>query len=326
MSIPLARPTRLLDQIEWCCRRRHYSPRTAEAYVYWAKRYILFHGKRHPKELGRAEVQRFLDSLIEVNVAALTHSQALCALVFLYREVLGTPFGWLDQLVRPKRPQRLPTVLSRAEVERVLGALSGRAAVMARLVYGSGLRIHECVALRVKDIQWSQNALIVRSGKGAKDRMTLLPTQLLPVLRDEVRSVAVDHKNRLLRGTGWAAMPDRLGHKYPGASRSLAWQFLFPAAECRWNTDLQRWERHACTASVLQREFRYAVRRTGVQQHATVHTLRHAFATHLLQAGTDIRSVQELLGHSKLDTTMIYTHVGDVHRNVRSPLDCLATN
>jgi len=317
------RPPRLLEQITWCCRRRHYSPRTAQAYVYWARRYILFHDKQHPTLLGQADVQRFLDSLVSSNVAALTHSQALNALVFLYKEVLRMPFAWLDDLVRPKRPRHLPTVLSRDEVRLVLSAMNGLPGLMARLIYGSGLRIHECLELRVKDLQWSQHAILVRCGKGGKDRLTLLPHQLVPALRSQVRDVATDLTNRLLRGSGCVPMPDQLARKYQGAARSLAWQFVFPASFCRWNAELVRWERDHCSPSFLQREFRYAVRRAGVQEHATVHTLRHAFATHLLQSGTDIRTLQELLGHSKLDTTMIYTHVGDVHRSVRSPLESL---
>jgi integron integrase len=324
MSPNPIRPPRLLDQVAWSCRQRHYSPRTAEAYVYWARRYILFHGKRHPTLLGQKDVEQFLDALVASNVSALTHSQALSALVFLYREVLGMPFGWLNDLIRPKRPRHLPTVLSPEEVARVLAAMQGVTGLMARLIYGSGLRIHECLALRVKDLQWSQSAILVRSGKGGKDRLTLLPRQLAPVLRAQVSDVAVDLKNRLLRGTGWAPMPEGLSKKYPGAARSLAWQFVFPASSCRWNAELSRWERGHCAACRLQRDFRYAVRRSGIQQHATVHTLRHAFATHLLRNGTDIRTLQELLGHSKLDTTMIYTHVSPVDSGVRSPLDVLS--
>lgn len=317
-------PPRLLERITWSCRQRHYSPRTAKAYGYWAKRFILFHGKRHPKTLGRAEVQAFLDSLVAANAAALTHSQALSALVFLYKEVLGTPFGWLDDLVRPKRPQRLPTALTTTEVATVLAAMHGMSALMARLIYGSGIRINECIELRVKDIQWDHDALLVRCGKGGKDRMTVLPRQLVPALKVQVQEVAREHKLRIARGAGFAPMPDRLGRKCEGAARSLGWQFLFPAKTCRWNADLKRWERPPCSASALQREFRQAVRRSDIVQHASVHTLRHAFATHLLQSGADIRTLQELLGHSKLDTTMIYTHVGDVHRSVRSPLDAMA--
>jgi integron integrase len=323
MSANASCPSRLLDQVVWCCRRRHSSVRTAEAYVYWSRRYILFHEKRHPKLLGQHDVQRFLDSLVSANVAALTHSQALSALVFLYREVLGTPFGWLDQLVRPKRPRRLPTILSPEEVGQVLAAMKGTPGLMARLVYGSGLRLHECLELRVKDLQWLQSVILVRSGKGGKDRITLLPRQLVPALRAQVAYVGAEHRVRMLRGTGFAPLPDRLAKKHAGAARSLAWQFLFPASCCRWNPEMLRWERGHCSPSLLQREFRCAVRRAGVQQHATVHTLRHAFATHLLRRGTDIRTLQELLGHSKLDTTMIYTHVAAGHQGIRSPLDSL---
>ena len=317
------RRLRLLDQIEWCCRRRHYSPRTAEAYVYWTRRFILFNRKVHPRELGADDVRAFLDSLVATRVAAATHSQALNAVVFLYREVLGTDFQWLAQLERPKRPQRLPTVLDPKQVARVLREMRGVARLMAELLYGTGMRIHECLELRVKDIQWANHAIVVRDGKGGKDRSTLLPRELQCRLRDQVREVAELHRRRLRLGSGWVPLPDRLAGKYPGAARSLAWQYVFPSSRDRWERTLSRWERAAVSASFLQREFRYAVRRAGVEQHATVHTLRHAFATHLLQSGVDIRTLQQLLGHAKLDTTMIYTHVGDIHRNVRSPLDAL---
>jgi integron integrase len=324
MEYDSQRPRRLLDEVIWCCRRRHYSDRTGEAYAYWCRRYIVFHGKKHPKTLGQADVRRFLDSLVGDNVAALTHSQALNALVFLYREVLNLSFEWLDELERPRRPKRLPTVLSPAEVGQVLSAMHGVTALMAQLIYGSGLRLTECIELRVKDLQWEQGAIHVRSGKGGEDRLTVLPAEVVPTLRDQVRAVAADHRTRMLRGSGFAPMPDRMARKYPGASRSLPWQFVFPAASDRWNAELSRWERGHASVSLLQREFRFAVRRSGVQQHATVHTLRHAFATHLLQAGTDVRTLQELLGHAKLDTTMIYTHVGAVHAAVTSPLARLA--
>lgn len=244
--------------------------------------------------------------------------------IFLYREVLGLPFGWLDELDRPKRPKRLPVVLSQAEVAQVLNAMHGTTGLMARLIYGSGMRLHECIELRLKDLQWAQNAILVRSGKGGKDRMTLLPRQLVPALRAQIQTISREHKARILRGSGFAPMPDRLAHKYQGAARSLAWQFVFPSSVDRWSAELSRWERWHCSPTLLQRDFRFAVRRSGIQQHASVHTLRHAFATHLLRAGTDIRTLQELLGHSKLDTTMIYTHVGAVHQEVSSPLDLLA--
>ena len=324
MSLPYTRPPRLIDQVAWCCRRRNYSPRTLEAYTYWTRRYVTFHGKLHPSRLGEAEVRAFLDSLVAANVAASTHSQALNALVFLYRDVLELQFPWLDELARPKRPQRLPVVLSQDEVARVLAAMQGVPALQARLIYGSGLRLRECVELRVKDLAWAQSALIVRGGKGAKDRLTLLPKQLKPALDDQVRRVAADLRFRERVGTGYAPMPMRMARKYPRAARGLPWQFLFPAATNTWNGELRRWERWHASPSTLQREFRAAVQRSGIAQPATVHTLRHAFATHLLRAATDVRTLQQLLGHAKLDTTMIYTHVADAHRGVASPLDVLA--
>jgi integron integrase len=321
---PEDRPTRLLDQVTWCCRRRHFSSRTADAYRYWARRFILFHGRRHPSALGREHVQAFLDSLVERQSSASTHSQALNALVFLYRHVLELPLEWLDELVRPKRPKRLPVVLSPQDVDRVLRCMHGLPALMARLIYGSGLRLRECCELRVKDLIWAQSAILARSGKGGKDRLTLLPKQLEPALRSQVRLVSREHRIRLARGTGYVPMPERLARKYPGAARGLPWQFVFPSSTDRWNDDTQRWERWHVSPTVLQGEFRRAVLRAKLDQHATVHTLRHAFATHLLRAGTDIRTLQQLLGHAKLDTTMIYTHVDDVHASVRSPLDALA--
>jgi integron integrase len=322
---PAARPARLLDQVVWACRRRHYSPRTIEAYRYWVRRYVIFHGGRRPKRLGRADATAFLDSLIRANAAASTHSQALNAIVFLYRDVLEMPLGWLDQLERPKRPQRLPVVLSPLEIERILSNMQGPCALMAQLIYGSGLRLQECLQLRVKDVQFARGAIVVRSGKGGKDRLTLLPRQLEPALRAQLRLVSAQHAVRCARGehAGWAPLPDALGRKYRNAGRSLAWQFVFPSSLERFARETGRWERWHTSPTLLQREFRFAVKRANVSDHATVHTLRHAFATHLLQRGTDIRTIQELLGHSRLDTTMIYTHVADLHRNVRSPLDVL---
>ncbi|MCZ8129771.1 MAG: integron integrase [Steroidobacteraceae bacterium] len=318
------RPSRLLDQVAWCCRRRNYSARTAEAYVYWTRRFVLHHRKAHPTKLGESHVRAFLDALIRTGVAAATHSQALCALVFLYRDVLGTPFEWLDTLERPKRPQRLPTVLSPEQVARVLEAMDGTAALQARLIYGSGLRLRECLELRVKDLQWDRAAIVVRAGKGGKDRLTLLPASLRHELRAQVAKVAAEHRLRVARGGGYAPLPGRLVRKHPAAARALPWQFVFSAATDRWNAETGRWERWHASPSTLQREFRQAVRRAGIAQAASVHTLRHAFATHLLRTGTDVRTLQELLGHAKLDTTMIYTHVEDVHRSVASPLDGLA--
>ncbi len=322
-SIP-SRPLRLLDQVSLCCRRHHYSKRTEEAYSYWIRRYVLFHGRRHPRDLGEGDARGFLDALVNSKVAATTHSQALCAMVFLYRKVLEQPLEWLDALTRPKRPRTLPVVLGVAEVQRVLAAMPGTSALMARLIDGSGLRIQECAQLRLQDLLWDRATIVVRAGKGHKDRVTLLPRSLERSLRVQAWLVATQHRARLPLDGGWAPMPDRLAHKYPGAAKSQAWQFLFPSAINQWNSELARWERWYCSPSRLQREFRQAVAGCGVEQNASMHTLRHSFATHLLRAGTDIRTVQELLGHSKLDTTMLYTHVDDVIDGIASPLDRLS--
>lgn len=322
MSADANRPVRLLDLVALCCRRRHFSKRTAEAYVYWTRRYVLFHRKRHPREMGEAEVRSFLDSLVDGNVAASTHAQALSALIFLYRDVLELVLPWLDGLARPKRSSRLPVVLSISDVELILGAMDGTTSVMARLIYGSGLRLQECLSLRIKDIVWDRATIVVRCGKGGRDRLTVLPERLVPVLRTQVRRVAAQHRERIQIDGGWAPMPDRLATKYPGAGKLLAWQFLFPSSINRWNRELNRWERWHCAASGLQRDFKAAVERVGIGQHASIHTLRHCFATHLLRAGTDIRTLQEILGHAKLESTMIYT-LDQSLSGVRSPLDRL---
>ena len=319
------RPVKLLDQVRWVCRRRHYSDCTIEAYTYWARRFILFSSKRHPATLGRADVERFLNSLASRDLSASSQSQALSSLVFLYRDVLELPLEWLERIDRPKRAQRLPAVLSVDQVARILREMRGTEQLMARLIYGTGLRIHECVSLRIKDLLWAQQTIHVQAGKGAKDRMTMLPKQLIPALRAQAVSVAAQHNDRRLRGQGYAPMPDALARKYPTASQSLPWQFLFPSTVERFEAATKRWVRWFASPTGLQRAFRQAARKVDGLPHATVHTLRHAFATHLLQTGTDIRSIQELLGHSSLETTMIYTHVSPVHVGVRSPLDLLVS-
>jgi integron integrase len=324
MPTPADRPIRLLDQVAWGCRRRHYSARTAEAYAYWVRRYVRFHGNRHPSALGRKDVVAFLDALVASRVAASTHSQALNSLVFFYREVLNSPFDWLDDLERPKRPRRMPVVLSPAEVSRVLAAMHGTPALMARLIYGTGLRIHECLGLRVKDVAWARGCIVVRAGKGGKDRLALLPHRMVEPLRIHLRRVAAGHAERVAQGGGYAPLPDALARKYPDTGRSWPWQFVFPSDDERWSVEARRWERWHASPTTLQREFRLATRRAGVVEHATVHTLRHSFATHLLRSGCDIRTIQELLGHAKLDTTMIYTHVAFAAAAVTSPLDALS--
>ena len=314
-----------MDQVAWLCRRRYYSPRTAEAYVYWIRRYILFHRKRHPRDMGRPEVEAFLNALTARDLSASSASQALNALVFLYEHVLEAPFEWLTHLQRPKRPQRLPAVLTVEQVRRVLIRLHGTERLMALLIYGTGMRIGECLTLRVKDIDWGHRCIHIHSGKGGKDRRLLLPLQLEAGLRRHLLGVAERHGEDCRAGHGFAPLPSALAIKYPAAARSLAWQFVFASAARRLNARTQRWERWHASPTGLQRAFRRAVNDAGDLPHVTVHTLRHCFATHLLQSGTDVRTIQELLGHSSLETTMIYTHVGTVPKDVRSPLDLLSS-
>jgi integron integrase len=318
------RPPRLLDQVEWMCRRRNYSDRTAEAYRYWIRRYILFHNKRHPVDLARPEVEAFLNALTANRLSASSQSQALAALLFLYRDVLERPFDWLERLDRPHRPHRLPSVLTIEQVGRVLAAMDGMEQLMARLIYGTGMRISECLSLRIKDLLWADRTIHIHAGKGAKDRITVLPEPLTPALRGQALNVAQLHRDRRSRGQGFAPLPDALDRKLPSAAQSVGWQFLFPSSTERYDREQRRWVRWHASPTGLQRAFRHAVNRVGGLPHATVHTLRHAFATHLLRSGTDIRTIQELLGHSNLETTMIYTHVGPVNRDVRSPLELLA--
>ncbi len=318
-----ARPRRLLEQVDWVCLRRHYSGRTSEAYRYWIRRYILFHRKQHPLQLGRPDIEAFLNSIAARHLSASSQAQALNALVFLYREVLEKPFDWLERLDRPRRAKRLPSVLSVEQVGRVLREMHGTEQLMAQLIYGSGLRISECLSLRVKDLLWGHGTIHVHGGKGDKDRTTVLPRPLVPALRAQVDAVAQLHRRRLQRGQGYAPMPDALARKFRSAAGSLPWQFVFPSALERYDGVAKRWVRWYAAPTSLQRAFREAAVRTGGLPHATIHTLRHAFATHLLQSGTDIRTIQELLGHSSLDTTMIYTHVGAIHANVKSPVELL---
>ncbi|MDR7523755.1 MAG: integron integrase [Armatimonadota bacterium] len=307
-------------------RARHYSRRTEEAYIAWVRRYILFHGKRHPAEMGAAELTQFLTSLaVQGNVAASTQNQALSALLFLYREVLGQEVPWLHDLVHAKRPRQLPVVLTRDEVRVVLGHLQGVPRLMALLLYGAGLRVLECSRLRVKDIDFARNQIIVRAGKGVRDRVTLLPAAVKADLARHLERVRRQHERDLARGAGWVELPGALMRKYPNAGREWGWQWVFPATRFYVDRVTGQRRRHHLHETVLQRAVREAVRRAGIARSATCHTLRHSFATHLLEDGYDIRTVQELLGHRDVRTTMIYTHV--LNRGpgaVRSPADRLA--
>jgi integron integrase len=288
------------------------------------KQYVLFHGKRHPDTMGATEIEVFLNHLATARrVAASTQSQALNALVFLYHVVLGREIGELTGLRRIQRRFRVPVVLTQEEVRACLGRMHGTTKLMAELMYGTGLRVQECVSLRFQDIDFGAKRISVRNGKGSKDRTTLLPEQLRSPLEQHLLRVAALHKQDFLQGAGYAPLPGALYRKYPAASHSVGWQFVFPSAVRRvWppTGKLVRW--HAADTTV-QRAFRQALTLAGIRKHASVHTLRHSFATHLLGAGTDIRTIQLLLGHRSLQTTMIYTHVIEATKSVRSPLDLL---
>jgi integron integrase len=321
----LVRPPRLLDVVRERIRTRHYSRRTERAYVGWIRRFILFHGKRHPRDMAEAEVVAFLTSLAVVdNVAASTQNQALSALVFLYKDVLQRDLDWLNGLVRARRPQRLPVVLTRDEVHALLAQLDGVVWLMASLMYGSGLRLMECAELRVKDVDLAKAELRVRDGKGRKDRVTMVPTRLLDPLTRHLVEVTRLHDVDVARGHGWVVLPDALSRKYPNAGRDLSWQWVFPATRTYVDPESGRRHRHHLHESLVQRTVKRGVERAGLTKRASSHTLRHSFATHLLESGYDIRTIQELLGHKDVSTTMVYTHVlNRGGRGVKSPLDSL---
>ena len=322
---PAQRP-RLLDQVRAAIRRLNYSRRTEEAYVHWIKRYIYFHGKRHPAELGETEATAFLSHLAtERRVAAATQGQALAALLFLYKQVLGRDLGWLDGMTRAKRPVRLPTVLSVQEVQGLFAELSGTALLMAGLLYGAGLRHFECLRLRVKDVDFNYRQILVREGKGQKDRVTLLPEKFVEPLRAHLEKVRRLHARDLREGYGEVHLPFALARKYPRAGYEWVWQYVFPSKHRSVDPEDGTIRRHHLDDSVLQRAVKEAARAAGIDKRVSCHTLRHSFATHLLHNGYDIRTVQELLGHSDVSTTMIYTHVlNKGGRGVVSPLDGLA--
>jgi integron integrase len=319
------KPPKLLDQVRLTVRARHYSRRTEKAYAGWARRFILFHRKRHPGEMGESEVAAFLTDLSsERRVSGATHNQALSALLFLYREVLGRGPAWGQALVPAVRPVRLPVVLTRGEVAAILGRLRDPVRLVSELLYGGGLRLLEALTLRVKDLDEAKGEIRLRDGKGRKDRLTVLPALVRPRLRAHLEVVRAQHEADLVAERGSVALPDGLEAKYPAATREWAWQWVFPATRHYVDTRSGERRRHHLHESVVQRAFRDAVRASGVAKPASCHTLRHSFATHLLESGYDIRTIQELLGHKDVATTMIYTHV--LNRGaggVRSPLDDL---
>lgn len=315
----------LLDQVRQAIRTRHYSFRTEEAYIGWIRRFVQFNHQRDPVEMGAAEVSRFLTLLaVDRQVAASTQNQALAAILFLYKDVLDRDFGWLDDVVRAKRPQRLPVVLNQQEVHALLSALHGVPWIMGTLLYGAGLRLMECLRLRVKDVDFGCGEVLVREGKGDKDRVTMLPSAIVSRLTAHLERVRTLHTADLAAGFGRVALPDALARKYPQADREWGWQWVFPASTISADPRTGERRRHHLHESVPQRAIREARRRIGIAKPVGPHTLRHCFATHLLEAGYDIRTVQELLGHSDVRTTMIYTHVlNRGGRGVQSPADRL---
>ena len=316
---------KLLDQVRDKLRVKHYAIRTEQSYVDWIKRYIYFHDKTHPKDLGAQDVEAFLTHLAVVGkVAASTQNQAKSALLFLYREVLEIQLPWLDNVTQAKAPKKLPVVLTVAEVQAVLSRLSGSHLLIASLLYGGGMRLMEAVRLRVQDVEFSRHEIIVREGKGFKDRVTMLPEAVVVQLKAHLVKVKALHEEDLAQGYGEVYLPFALDKKYPNAGREWGWQYVFPSKNLSVDPRSGKTRRHHLDEKGVQRAMKQAVRDAGLVKPATPHTLRHSFATHLLQSGYDIRTVQELLGHSDVSTTMIYTHVlNKGGRGVASPLDQL---
>jgi integron integrase len=324
-DLSVVRKPKLLDQVRSTIRFRHYSYQTEKTYVHWIKRFIFFHHMRHPREMGKEEVEHFLTALaVDRHVSAATQNQALHALLFLYREVLAQELGWLSDIVPANRPQRLPTVLTQQEVRSLLGAVQGVPWLVANLLYGAGLRLTEGLRLRVKDIDFTANHIVVREGKGDKDRITMLPSVVKEPLAAHLTRVRTLHQYDLARGFGRVALPDALDRKYRNAAGEWGWQWVFPASHLSVDPRSGIHRRHHLYESVPQRALREAARQVGLTKPAHPHILRHSFATHLLEAGYDIRTIQELLGHRDVSTTMIYTHVlNRGGRGVASPADRL---
>lgn len=316
---------RLLDQVRNVIRCKHYSIRTEQTYIEWIRRYILFHNKQHPETLGEKHISAFLSHLaVNRRVASATQNQALCAIVFLYKQVLKIELGSFDDIVRAKRPHKLPVVFTRDEVRQVLTQLQGTHWIMGQLMYGAGLRVMECVRLRVKDVDFGYRQIVVRDGKGKKDRVTMLPEVVSGQLKRHLTRVKNIHETDLDAGFGAVYLPYALERKYRSVNRNWSWQYVFPASRRSIDPRSRIERRHHLSESVPQRAVRKAIRGCGITKAGSCHSLRHSFATHMIEAGYDIRTVQELLGHKDVSTTMIYTHVlNKGGRGVKSPGDTL---
>lgn len=319
---------KLLDQIRNVIRYKHYSMRTEESYVHWVKRFIFFHNKRHPQEMGREEVSQFLTHLaVKQKVASSTQNQAFSAILFLYKHVLQKELGLLENVTRAKKPQKLPVVFTTDEIRSILLHLEGTKRLIANLLYGAGLRLNECLQLRVKDIDFGYKQITVRDGKGHKDRITVLPVHIIERLKRNLEKQKFLHESDLKNGFGTVYLPYALERKYKNANRQWGWQYAFPATKISVDPRSKIRRRHHLHESVMQRAIKQAIRQAGIHKPGSCHSLRHSFATHLLESGYDIRTVQELLGHKDVKTTMIYTHVlNRGGKGVQSPADMLFHN
>lgn len=321
-EVDSASKPKLLEQVRTELRRNHYSQKTEESYISWIKRYIIFNDKRHPNEMGKDEIQNFINFLaVKQRVAAATQNQALQGILYLYKNVLNKDVGWLDDIKHVSRVKHLPVVFSKREVEKILEQLNGVVKLIVSLLYGGGLRLNECLNLRIKDVDFDYNQIVVRDGKGEKDRYTILPKSIQPELRQHMNKVYLIHKNDLSRGRGETVLPYALKLKYPNAGKEFKWQYVFPADKFVKQKDTGLIFRYHIHESTIQRAVKTAITEAKVNKQGSPHAFRHSFATHLLENGADIRTIQELLGHQSVRTTMIYTHVLNRGVGIKSPLD-----